>query len=176
MPVYVAFLRAVNVGKRQTQMARVRSSLEVAGFTGVQTHIQTGNVLVSTPSPRADEVAGRVSELLSAEFGFEVPAIVRRPEELSELVAHIGALPDPFPLGRTYAAFLSAPLSAEAAAAFVGWDVPGEWPRVVGPHVVLRRAPDHELILTGARIERGGVLATVRDLRVVTAIVKRWCD
>ena len=35
MPTYVAFLRAVNIGRRQTPMARVRATFEASGFTDV---------------------------------------------------------------------------------------------------------------------------------------------
>ena len=46
MPSYVVFLRAVNVGGRFVKMADLRTALEQAGFTEVETHIQSGNVLV----------------------------------------------------------------------------------------------------------------------------------
>ena len=46
MPSYVAFLRAVNVGGRFVKMAELRAALEDAGFTDVETHIQSGNVFV----------------------------------------------------------------------------------------------------------------------------------
>lgn len=175
MPRYVALLRAVNIGKRQTPMARVRSSLTNAGFDGVQTHIQTGNVLVTTSVLDSEAVADRVRGALTVEFGFDVPAIVRRPEDLSGLLRLVDELPDPFPEGRSYAAFLASPLADDAAAVFDSWDVPGEWARVVGQHVVIRLGvPFHQASLGGARIERAGVMATVRDLRVVRAMEQRW--
>ena len=62
MPAYVALLRAVNIGQRQTPMARVRDALGAAGFTDVQTYIQTGNVLL-TSSARSP---ARVAEQLEA--------------------------------------------------------------------------------------------------------------
>ena len=48
MPTFVAFLRAVNVGKRKYPMAELREALTDAGFEEVETHIQTGNVLFRT--------------------------------------------------------------------------------------------------------------------------------
>ena len=35
MPSYVAFLRAINIGKRQVRMAEARAWLTEAGFTDV---------------------------------------------------------------------------------------------------------------------------------------------
>ena len=48
MPTFIAFLRAVNVGKRKYPMAELRDALTAAGFEEVETHIQTGNVLFRT--------------------------------------------------------------------------------------------------------------------------------
>jgi len=175
MAAYVAFLRAVNVGRRQTPMARVRSALEAGGFSGVQTYIQTGNVLLTSTARTEATVAARVREVLSGEFGFDVPTVVRRPGELVDLVTAVDALPNPFPEGRTYAAFLDQEPSAAATATLNDWPAPGEWVRVVGRHVVMRLGvPASEATLTNARIERHGVVSTTRDLTVVRALATRW--
>ncbi len=175
MPAYVALLRAVNIGQRQTPMARVRDALGAAGFTDVQTYIQTGNVLLTSSARSPARVAAQVRDTLSAEFGFDVPCVVRMPHELVELVGAVDALPDPFPAGRTYAAFLDGELTTPGREAVDAWDAPGEWARVVGPHIVLRLGISaHQAKLTNARIERFGVLATTRDLTVVRALADRW--
>lgn len=175
MPTYVAFLRAVNIGRRQTPMARVRATLETHGFTDVQTYIQTGNVLLTTTARSPEKVAQRVCEVLSGDFGFDIPVVVRRPRDLVDLVAAVDALPDPFPQGRTYAAFLDQEPSDAATAVLNDWSAPGEWVRVVGRHVVLRLGiPANVVTLTNAKIERFGVVATTRDLTVVRALATRW--
>ena len=46
MPSYIAFLRAVNVGGLFVKMDSLREALGDAGFSDVQTHIQSGNVFV----------------------------------------------------------------------------------------------------------------------------------
>jgi hypothetical protein len=97
------------------------------------------------------------------------------PHELVELVGAVDALPDPFPAGRTYAAFLDGELTTPGREAIEAWDAPGEWARVLGPHIVLRLGISaHQAKLTNARIERFGVLATTRDLTVVRALADRW--
>ncbi len=175
MPSYVGFLRAVNVGHRQIPMARVRSALKTAGLADVETHIQTGNVHVTSTLRTPAKVAAVMRQALAAEFGFDVPTVVRTPDQLTELVTAVDALPHPFPAGRTYAAFLAAPLGPEATATLDDWDSPGEWARVLGPHVVLRLGiPAHRARLTNTRIERFGVTATTRDLTVVRAVAERW--
>ena len=44
---YVAFLRAVNVGKRTVSMARAISALEELGFDDVSTFVNSGDLLFS---------------------------------------------------------------------------------------------------------------------------------
>ena len=51
MPRYVAFLRAVNVGRgRKVEMARLRKLLTEAGYGNVSTYIQSGNVFFDSSS------------------------------------------------------------------------------------------------------------------------------
>lgn len=177
MPPHVAFLRAVNLPRRSTPMADVRRILTDAGFAGVQTYIQSGNVLVEGGARESAEVASVASEVLGRHFGFEVPVIVRRPPALVEILAEVAAAPDPYPEGRSYLAFLDRPLGDAARASIDGWDVPQEWARVLsGGDTVLYRlgVSAHEAKLTNARLEKGGVVSTSRGVRVVTEIARRW--
>ena len=49
MPSYVAFLRAINLGaKRKFAKDDIRACVESTGATEVATHINTGNVLLTT--------------------------------------------------------------------------------------------------------------------------------
>ena len=50
MPTYIAFLRAINVGKRMFANAAIVQACEDAGFTDVETYINTGNVRPSIVS------------------------------------------------------------------------------------------------------------------------------
>lgn len=95
MPSYVAFLRAVNVGKRQVKMAALRGWLEDAGFTDVETYIQTGNVRVTTPLRSKAKVERELEQLLLDRCGFEVPCIVFTPTELAQVHADAEALERP---------------------------------------------------------------------------------
>ena len=63
MPTFVAFLRAVNVGKRKYPMAELRAALDAAGYEEVETHIQTGNVLLTTPVRSRAKVEKALEEL-----------------------------------------------------------------------------------------------------------------
>ena len=65
MGEFVVLLRAVNVGKRQLKMAEARKVLQDNDFVDVESHIQTGNFLVSTPlrsSAKVEEAVGAALE------------------------------------------------------------------------------------------------------------------
>ena len=159
MPTYVAFLRAVNIGRRQTPMARVRATLEASGFTDVQTYIQTGNVLLTTTA-RSPEKVG--SGDLRTQFTHCI--------DIVPTILDVVGLPQPTEVD----GIDQEPIDA-ATVVLNDWSAPGEWVRVVGRHVVLRLGiPANVVTLTNAKIERFGVVATTRDLTVVRALATRW--
>ena len=114
MPRYVALLRAINLGAaRKVPMARLRELLAAAEFTDVATHLQSGNVVLSSLEPAA-VVAARVAQLVEDEFGFAVPTVVRTRAQLAAVVAADpipGAADDP---KRYQVTFLERELPASA--------------------------------------------------------------
>jgi len=65
MPVYIALLRAVNVGGTGSlPMAELKAICEGLGFSDVKTYIQSGNVLF-----RSDEAEKTVEERLDEALG-----------------------------------------------------------------------------------------------------------
>ncbi|MGV1007853.1 MAG: DUF1697 domain-containing protein [Dermatophilaceae bacterium] len=175
MPTYIAFLRAVNVAPRWVKMARVNTLLPEHGYAEVATHIQSGNLRVTTPTRSAAKVASHLRTVLSEEFGFDIPTIVRTPAQLRELVCTVDGMPAPLADARVYIAFLAAHPSATAREQLDGWDTAGERAAVVGPHVVIwLNVPFHKARLTNARIEKIAGIATTRDLKVVRTLADRW--
>jgi uncharacterized protein (DUF1697 family) len=73
---YVAFLRAVNVGKRRVDMARLREVFTELGFQDVSTFINSGNVIFSAPQKPA-ALEPKIERALEDAFGFEVITFVR---------------------------------------------------------------------------------------------------
>ncbi|MFR9732159.1 DUF1697 domain-containing protein [Saccharopolyspora sp. MS10] len=83
----IALLRGVNVGGRnRVPMARWREVLAEQGFERVRTLLQSGNAVFTAPCP-AEESERRVAAGLAAEFGLDVPVLVRTRDELAEVVA-----------------------------------------------------------------------------------------
>lgn len=87
---WIAFLRAVNVGGRKVEMARLRALLEGLGLTRVRSYIASGNAFfdaeLDTPAARAELVAAIERRLLT-EFGFEIPVLLRSTDEVAAALA-----------------------------------------------------------------------------------------
>jgi uncharacterized protein (DUF1697 family) len=92
MSVFVAFLRAVNVGGTgKLPMATLRSLSEGAGFTNVTTYIQSGNVVFESRLPEP-KVKAALEKALAAEMGKACTVMIRSGPELATVIAR-----NPFP-------------------------------------------------------------------------------
>lgn len=173
--MYLGFLRAVNVGGRFVKMAAVRECLVEAGFTEVETYIQSGNVRVTSRARSTGAVEQALERALAAGCGFDVPALVRTPRQLREAVA---ASPSS-PLGRDarhYLMFLRDTPTPAHAKEIAAWDVDGERMQITGRelHLWLTK-PTHGARISNTRIEKLiGVAGTTRDWKVVSALAERW--
>jgi uncharacterized protein (DUF1697 family) len=92
MTVRIAFLRAVNLGRRTVGMGRLIALLEQLGYDDVWTFVNSGNAVFGASGSRAD-LERVIRSTLEAEFGFEVETFVRTAAELRKIVAD-----DPFPV------------------------------------------------------------------------------
>lgn len=84
---YVVLLRGINLGKaRQVAMPRLRDVLTERGHREVRTHLRSGNVVLDSPLAEKG-LAADVRSAIEAEFGFEVPVVVRTGAEIAAVVA-----------------------------------------------------------------------------------------
>ena len=168
MQVWVALLRAVNVGgRRKVPMAGLRALCEDLGWSSVRTYIASGNVVLAAPERSADAVAERLSTAVAARFGFPVPVMVRSPGGLRRLVDDVPP-PDAEHLN---VGFLSRQPLAEQVRVWQAGLINGASIVVAGADVYLRvpsglGAP----FLSGPAAKDFGGLATVRNWRTVTAL------
>jgi uncharacterized protein (DUF1697 family) len=79
----IAFLRAVNVGKRTVAMRRAAEVAAGLGYEHVWTHANSGNVIFEATGSRA-AIERAMGEALASTFGFEVTTFVRSAAELHE--------------------------------------------------------------------------------------------
>ena len=86
MTVRIAFLRAVNLGRRKVPMARLRAVVgDTFGTDGVRTYVNSGNVVFDASGARGD-IEHRIERELEREFGFEVTTFVRSEAQLRRIV------------------------------------------------------------------------------------------
>jgi uncharacterized protein (DUF1697 family) len=176
MPTYIAFLRALNVGGRFARMADLRAGLNHKGFGEVESYIQSGNLRFTSSLQSANEVELALGTALEELCGFTVRTIVRTLAQLGELASYGAGLAAPWEgEARRYVTFLAEDPDADFVAMMNGWDVAGERAHIHGREVYLWFAhPSHQAKLSNARIERGGVVATTRDWKVVSALGEMW--
>jgi uncharacterized protein (DUF1697 family) len=176
MTTYVAFLRAINVAGRFAKMADLRAGLIHKGFGEVESYIQSGNLRFTSRLRSAPAVELAFETALEELCGFTVRTIVRTPAQLGELTSYGRDLTSPLDgESRRYVTLLKEVPDDDFVARMHGWDVAGERARVNGREVYLWLAhPSHQAKLTNARIERGGVVATSRDWKVVSALGETW--
>jgi uncharacterized protein (DUF1697 family) len=177
MPTYIAFLRAVNVGGRKYPMAELREVLTAAGYDDVATHIQTGNVLLSTPKRSATKVAADLEKLFAEDRGFDVPTVVLTPGELAQVAkdADEVAAAHPSSSGHYVSLLKDAP-TRSAADRMEAHGYPDETAVVRGRAVhLLYDKPYHEAKVSNALVEKVLGVATNRNVKVVRALTEKWC-
>lgn len=82
----VAFLRGINLGKRQMKMAELKACLEAAGFSEVKTILASGNVrFAHAGSP--DETKAKLEKIIAQQFGFKVGVILRSEAQINKMLA-----------------------------------------------------------------------------------------
>jgi uncharacterized protein (DUF1697 family) len=134
MARYAALLRGINVGgKTKVPMADLRAELEKLGFSGVRTHLNSGNALFTSDLMEA-VLEPAIEVALEARFGFHIPVLVRSREELrsaleglpfsSEQVENAQAAAGD--AASLYLVFLSRPLPLEAEERVKALTRPGE--------------------------------------------------
>jgi len=87
----IALLRGINVGgRRKILMADLKSLFEKMNFSNIKTYIQSGNIIFDVQRETdTTQLSQNIRRAIKNEFGYDVPVIVRTPEELeSALLQH----------------------------------------------------------------------------------------
>ena len=174
MATYVGFLRAINLGAtRKFPKDAIAAAVESAGFTGVETYINTGNVRFETSMRSRARIESALESAFLANRGFEVPTIVFTPAELREIAEQAEAFGHD---GRHYVSLLKEEPTADQVAAIEERSSAQEVAKVGGRAVHLLLGPNyHEAKLTNAVVEKHLGVATNRNLTVIRALAEKWC-
>ena len=116
MPRHIVLLRGINIGPRnRIAMPALREALEDAGFTDVQTYLQSGNVVLESRA-KPETVRRKVEKLIEDQFELEIAVVVRTRAELAAVARrnpHAKVAKDP---KRYQVTFLSKKLPREGRA------------------------------------------------------------
>lgn len=85
MELWFAFLRGINLGKRQVKMAELRSCLEAIGCTDVKSVVASGNVRFLTEGD-ASAIKTKLEMAIEAHFGFPVGVVLRSEAEITAML------------------------------------------------------------------------------------------
>ncbi|HLY47831.1 MAG TPA: DUF1697 domain-containing protein [Solirubrobacteraceae bacterium] len=82
----VVLLRGINLGPRnRVAMPELREALSEAGYAGVRTYVQSGNVVLDS-AEAPTELEARCERLIDERFGLSIPVVVRSRDELAAVV------------------------------------------------------------------------------------------
>jgi uncharacterized protein (DUF1697 family) len=86
-PMFVAMMRGINVaGHKPVKMETLRSCFQAMGFSGIQTYVQSGNVVFEATEPNERALAKKIETKLLRVVGFPITVILRTASELSRTV------------------------------------------------------------------------------------------
>ncbi|MGZ7208532.1 MAG: DUF1697 domain-containing protein [Methanobacterium sp.] len=84
---YIALLRGINIGrKNRVKMTDLVKTLESSRFENVKTYLQSGNVIFKCNSADTEKIAEDIKRKISQTFGLSINVIVRRDEELENII------------------------------------------------------------------------------------------
>lgn len=167
----IAFLRGINLGKRQIKMAALAACLEASGYAEVRTILASGNIRFRH---RGDNEATRIEleSLIETQFGFKVGVIMRSEAQIRLMLAEhpFGAL-DPAADLTCHVLLFQAPLPT-------GLTLEG-----IAGHTEILRVDPREIYIAGYRQPNGryteGVDAVLKPLyarlgRDVLGTMRNW--
>lgn len=86
---YIALLRGINVGgNNKLPMPALKKAFEEAGFTGVSTYINSGNVLFFSDMEDEQLLKQRCETLIEENFALKIPVAVVAAQTLVDAMAH----------------------------------------------------------------------------------------
>ncbi len=171
MTVFIAFLRAINVGGRTVKMDHLRSLFEALGYTDVATFIASGNVIFRSPAKNTRATEQQIEAHLRASLGYEVATFVRTAAEVAGIAAYTPFPSDEIENNTLYIGFLQAPPSDEALDKLAALRTPLDEFHVHSRELYwLCRTTISQSRISGAQIERALCMPTT--LRNVTTVRK----
>ncbi len=169
----VALLRGINVGgHNMVAMAQLRDLVGSLGYTGVRTHLQSGNVVFSSDA-RPDDAAAAIAAAITERLGLRLRLVVRTRDELAAAVEASPFAAETTDPARLIVLFLSAAPDPEVLRGIDPAAYPPERMAVCGReiHVWCPGGVYASPLLQVLSERRLGVTVTARNWRTVTRLL-----
>lgn len=171
----IAFLRGINVsGHNILPMAELRAMMTGLGYEGVQTYIQSGNILFRSKETNSRKLASIIEAQIRKQFGIQSPVIIRTASELKKILESDRRLHEKDTLlDRMYYTFLADFPAAEKIEEIQAYPAGSDFCTVVGKEVYLYCPGGYgNTKLNNNLIEKLlGVTATTRNLKTVQKMI-----
>lgn len=84
---YIALLRGINVGGKVLKMADLRQAVADLGLEGVETYLQSGNMVFRAPEASNAMLANRISDAIRAHKSIDVTVMIRDASAWARIVS-----------------------------------------------------------------------------------------
>jgi uncharacterized protein (DUF1697 family) len=172
---YAAFMRGLNLGKRNVKMEELKRLFVKLGFTEVESFIASGNIVFETGVKNRAAMEASIEAAIEKKYGWASETFVRDFGELAKIGTAMpfkGIVDAP-----TYlVGFLKAPIGADAKKKFMALASPVDRFAASGAEVWWHSPISQAESKFNANVfdKALGVRSTWRNLRTVRRMVERW--
>jgi uncharacterized protein (DUF1697 family) len=86
MTTYIAFLRGMNLGKRNIKMDELRGLFTELKFDNVRSYIASGNIIFEAKEKDDKKLTGKIEKHLKDSLGYDVKVMLRTQAELEAVL------------------------------------------------------------------------------------------
>ncbi|MGA2386127.1 MAG: DUF1697 domain-containing protein [Candidatus Bathyarchaeia archaeon] len=86
MPIFVVFLRGINVGGHIVKKETLQEAFGALGFQNVSTFKQSGNVIFESNTTDLEELKGKIEEKLRSTLSYDVAVFIRTIPQLKGII------------------------------------------------------------------------------------------
>ena len=170
----IVLLRGINVGRnKRVRMDALRKLLTDLGYEDVRTHLQSGNVAL-TSSKSAKRLESELEKQLAAKLGLDIQVLVRTRNQLADVIKRnpLGKVADN--PSRYMVSFLSAKPTAKVVRELTKVDVAPEQFVISGREIYAWYPNGFQRAKLGKVLseQRLGVTATARNWNTVTKLLE----
>ncbi|MEN6340236.1 MAG: DUF1697 domain-containing protein [Clostridiaceae bacterium] len=178
MQTYLALLRGVNVGaSNRIKMEDLRRVLLAAGFTRVETYIQSGNILFDSEETE-EALVTRMESLLETSFGYRGAVVIRSADELDSLIRNLPFTSDDISAAETAnpgaeSLYVCLFPQSPPAELLVRWEQPdssGDRFQLAGRNAYLLLKQSIRLSKLATALQKPDYRGTVRNWNTLTAL------